>query len=156
MQMILAYEWQTSWWVVMYSYVIFVLSVYVILIILCLFRHQLWLTETDISYVTYLTAMNNKPNRTKLNFGTAPIDDRSYKHCYLFWMPLLLYCTCWFDTIQDFLFYTILIVSKGSDMWSLSDLINVAYTVFGGGLCVKGTGHFFMSSVLAVIDLLGK
>jgi len=124
MWMILAYEWKTSWWVVMYLYVI-VFSVYVILIILRLVRYKLWLTETDISYVRYLTEMNNKPNRTKLNFGTAPIDDRSYKHCYLFWMPVLLYCPCWFDTIQDFLFYTILIVRKGFDMWSLSDLINI-------------------------------
>jgi len=84
------------------------------------------LTEIDILYVRYLTEMNNKPNRINLNFGNAPVDDRSYMHCYLFRMPLLLYGTCWFDTIQDFLFYTILIVSKGFDMWSLGDLINVA------------------------------
>ena len=126
--MILACEWNTSWRDVMYSYVIVVLSVYVILTILCLVRYKLWLTETDIFYVRYLTEMNNKPNRTKLNFGTAPVGDRSYKHCDLFRMPLLLYCTCWFDTIQDFFFffYTILMVRKGFDMWSLSDLINVA------------------------------
>ena len=70
-----------SWWVVMYSNVIVVLSVYVILIVLCLIRYKLWLTETDISYVRYLTEMNNKPNRAKLNFGTAPVDDISIVTC---------------------------------------------------------------------------